>query len=102
MHARSASRYGRDTARPRAPPRGLCRRPAAPRSAPSCPVPCLARRDVAFLAEQVVELVDAIQQAVARESLDWEGDTASVRQSEDLGLEIDVNLDTGVGDEKSM
>ena len=55
-------------------------------------MPCLARRDVAFLAEQVVELVDAIQQAVARESLDWEGDTASVRQSEDLGLEIDVVL----------
>ena len=57
------------------------------------PVRCFVALDVRQLAAQVAELVDAVQQAIAREGLDREACTArpsgSVRR---VRLEIDLDL----------
>src|SRR5207248_7092187 len=65
------------------------RRRAAARSAPSSEFP-LVRGDRVFLPEQITELVDALEQAAARERVDGEGD-AGVAERESARFEVDAD-----------
>jgi len=59
-------------------------------------------RDGAFLLQQEVELVFAVEEAEARERIDGKGDLFAVWESQRLRFQIDGHLYSGLGEESSM
>src|SRR5258705_11321666 len=56
-------------------------------------------RDRGLLRTQVTQLVDAIEQAVARETLDLEGHFVAAGHHDAVAFEVDQQFDAGVGEQ---